>query len=81
MDIWEDLGDLATESVGIQLQRRRKCGLNTIASGVRAKQNPGFCVCVCACVCVCVLKQHRVWLQKVESTAANNDSFHYGFVF
>lgn len=68
MDIWEDLRDLATGSVGIQLQRRRKCGLNTIASGVRAKQSPGFFVRV--------LKQHLVWLQKVESRAANNGSFH-----
>lgn len=44
VDIWGDLGDFATGRVGIQLQRQRqrKRGLNTIASGVRAKLSPGF---------------------------------------
>lgn len=40
VDIWEDLRDLATGRVGIQL--RKKCGLITIACGDAAKQSPGF---------------------------------------
>lgn len=60
MDIREDLGDLATGSVGIRLQRQRECGLDTIASGVSAKQSPAF---------LCLLIQQRVCPQKAETEA------------
>ena len=61
MDIWEDLGDLATGSVGIQLHR--ECGLNTIASGVRAKQSPGLFFNFFFCLFV-ETTSSAIWLQK-----------------